>query len=150
MEETVLIYIEQNHKYLMLYRNKKEKDINKLKWIGIGGHIEKNETPLEAVFRETKEETGLVLLNAQKRGVIHFRSGNTYEIMHLFTSCSFKGKLIECDEGELHWIDISMLENLPMWEGDKIFLDLLKEGITDFELSLTYEGDKLIESKRIK
>lgn len=150
MEETVLIYIEQNHKYLMLYRNKKQKDLNKLKWIGIGGHIEKKETPLEAVFRETKEETGLALLNAQKRGIIHFRSGETYEVMHLFTSCSFKGTIKECDEGELHWIDIDRLNELPIWEGDKIFLELLKTETNEFELSLTYDGDRLIESKRIK
>lgn len=41
----------------MLYRNKKEKDINKGKYVGIGGHVEKNESPNEAVIREVKEET---------------------------------------------------------------------------------------------
>lgn len=150
MERTVLIYIEQSHKYLMLYRNKKVHDLNKLKWIGIGGHIENNETPLEAIYREVKEETGLTLLSIEERGLIHFKSGEWEEDMYLFTSSSFKGQLIECDEGELHWVDINKLNNLPMWEGDKVFLELLANGERNFEVSLTYEGDSLKEIKRIK
>lgn len=145
MKETVLIYIEKDHKYLMLYRNKKENDINKGKWIGVGGHIEKGETPLEAVYREVKEETGLTLLTATKRGLIHFKSDDFEEDMHLYTSNFFKGNLIECDEGELHWVDISDIDMLPTWEGDKVFLKLLAEGEKDFELSLIYKDDKLID-----
>lgn len=34
---TTVCYIEKNEKYLMLHRTKKENDMNKNKWIGIGG-----------------------------------------------------------------------------------------------------------------
>ena len=61
--KTVMIYLEKNNQYLMLYRNKKEIDINKGKYIGVGGHVEKNETEDQAVVREVKEETGLDLLS---------------------------------------------------------------------------------------
>ena len=37
MKMTTLCYIEKDGKYLMLHRTKKEKDINKNKWIGVGG-----------------------------------------------------------------------------------------------------------------
>ncbi len=36
MTLTTLCYIEKDDSYLMMHRIKKEKDINKDKWIGIG------------------------------------------------------------------------------------------------------------------
>ena len=50
---TVLAYIEKDDSYLMLFRNKKEKDINANKWIGVGGHIEQDETVEQALYRES-------------------------------------------------------------------------------------------------
>ena len=40
---TTLCYLEKNDSYLMLHRIKKEVDVNKDKWIGVGGHFEKDE-----------------------------------------------------------------------------------------------------------
>ena len=59
MQMTTLCYIEKDRCYLMLHRTKKEKDINKGKWIGVGGHAYDGETPEECLLREVKEETGL-------------------------------------------------------------------------------------------
>ena len=56
---TTLCYIEKDDCYLMLHRVKKENDINKDKWIGVGGHAEKDESPDECLLREVKEEIGL-------------------------------------------------------------------------------------------
>ena len=39
MTITTLCYIENDDKYLMLHRVKKQNDINKGKWIGVGGHL---------------------------------------------------------------------------------------------------------------
>lgn len=146
--QTTLCYIEKDHKYLMLHRIKKENDMNKDKWIGIGGKLEEGETPLDCVIREAKEETNLTLNAPVYRGIIYFN--NTYypdEVMHLFTCTDFSGELKECDEGTLEWIDIDDLYNLTLWEGDKIFLDALRRDDPFFELTLNYDKDTLISYK---
>ena len=58
---TTLCYIEQDGKYLMLHRTVKKNDVNKDKWIGVGGHFEADESPEECILREVKEETGIEL-----------------------------------------------------------------------------------------
>ena len=147
MKETTLCYIQNNNKYLMLHRIKKEEDVNKDKWIGIGGRVEDGESPAQCVLREAKEETGLTLTSYQYRGIVHFKS-DIYEDekMHLYTADGYEGELIECDEGVLEWIDCDKLYNLPMWEGDKIFLDLLWQDAPFFLLTLRYSGDRLVEA----
>lgn len=148
--ETTLIYIEKDNKYLMLYRNKKANDLNEGFWIGAGGHIEEGETPEECVAREVKEETGLILKEYVKRGVIYFSNDDFSEVMHLYTSSSFDGDIITCDEGDLHWVDKDKILSLNIWEGDKVFLDYLIKGEKYFELKLLYKDKKLVESVRIK
>ncbi len=146
---TTLCYIEKDGKYLMMHRVKKKNDINKDKWIGVGGHFEYGESPEECLLREVKEETGLTLLDYKARGIITFIYGeNVVEYMHLFTSDSFEGDLIECDEGELVWVPVSEVQNLPIWEGDKVFFKLLEECDDFFLLKLRYnEIDELVEVK---
>ena len=146
---TTLCYIEKDGKYLMMHRVKKKNDINKDKWIGVGGHFEYGESPEECLLREVKEETGLTLLDYKARGIITFIYGeNVVEYMHLFTSDSFEGDLIECDEGELVWVPVSEVQNLPIWEGDKVFFKLLEERDDFFLLKLRYnEIDELVEVK---
>lgn len=144
MNDTTLCYIERDGQYLMLHRTKKKADANHDKWIGIGGHLEPGETPMEGILREAKEETGLTLLDCRRRGIVHFRSDrDPDEDMHLFTATRFEGELIPCDEGDLEWIDIDRLYALTLWEGDKIFLKLLRDGAEGFELTLEYRGDAL-------
>ncbi len=146
MKNTTLCYIERDGKYLMLYRNKKKNDANKGKYVGIGGHFEKNETPYECAIREVSEETGLVMKAPKYRGIVTFVSDKYEdEKMHLFTCTDFDGEVGECNEGELSWIDKSKIEELPMWEGDVYFLRLLNEDIDFFEMKLVYEGNTLTE-----
>ena len=145
MNQTVMIYLEKENQYLMLYRNKKEKDINKNKYIGVGGHVEKGETPDEAVVREVKEETGLDLLSFNKRGLVYFVLNGYEEEMYIYTSLDFKGELIECNEGDLLWVDKDKVMSLPIWEGDKYFLKYLLEEDKYFVMRLIYEDDKLIK-----
>ncbi len=147
MVNTTLCYIEQEGKYLMLHRIKKENDLNRDKWIGIGGKFEDKESPEDCVIREALEETGLVLEKPCYRGIVTFVS-DRYETewMHLFTAHRFSGKIKECDEGVLEWIEKERLYSLPLWEGDKIFLRLLEQDVPFFSLKLSYEGDTLIQA----
>lgn len=150
MDKTVLCYIEKDNSYLMLYRNKKKNDLNEGKYIGIGGHIEDNESIEEALLREVKEETNLTLLSYKLRGIITFINDDYKEIMYLFTSDSFIGNLKDCNEGTLSWEKIKGITSLPIWEGDKEFLSLLENKEEYFELTLTYSCNKLVSTKRTK
>lgn len=152
---TTLCYIERGDSYLMLHRVKKEKDVNKDKWIGVGGHFEADETPEECLLREVKEETGLTLTSWQFRGIVTFLSDQWHtEYMCLYTADRYEGELADCDEGTLEWVPKSCLDELNLWEGDRIFFRLLEEHREFFSLKLRYQGDELIEAvldgKRIR
>ena len=99
-------------------------------------------------MREAREETGLTLTSLRYRGIVTFVSDQmpVAEYMHLFTADDFTGEIRDCDEGDLEWIRIGDLLKLPMWEGDKIFLDLLQTEEPFFSLKLIYEGDTLCEA----
>ena len=148
--QTTLCYIEQDGKYLMMHRVKKENDINKDKWVGVGGHFEADESPEECLLREVKEETGVTLTAWRLRGVITFLCDHYQtEYMFLYTADAYSGTLIdgsECSEGDLEWIDKSSVYDLPIWEGDKIFFRLLEENCPLFSLKLKYVDGRLVET----
>ncbi len=147
MEITTLCYIEKNNQYLMLNRVKKKEDINKGKWIGVGGHFNKGETPNECVRREVYEETGLTLKSLELRGILTFIADKDFvEYIWLYTSDDFEGELIDCNEGILKWIDKEKVKDLELWEGDRVFLKLLEEKSEFFSLKLEYEGNKLMNT----
>lgn len=146
MRNTTLCYIERDGKYLMLHRTKKKNDQSHDKWLGIGGKFEDKESPEDCILRETLEETGLTLTQFSYRGIVTFISDIwETEYMHLFTADGFTGTLANCNEGELEWISKEKLFSLPMWEGDRIFLNLLFDRQQPFfSLKLEYQGDKLV------
>ena len=145
---STLCYMERDGKYLMLHRTVKKNDVNKDKWIGVGGHFEADESPEECLLREVREETGYTLSAWKYRGIVTFVSGNgVTEYMSLFTSDAFTGEPIDCDEGELEWVDIEQVWKLNIWEGDKIFFRLLDENHPFFSLKLVYDGhDRLVDA----
>lgn len=144
MLNTTLCYISRGSEYLMLHRVKKQNDVNRDKWIGIGGKFEPDESPDECLLREAKEETGLTLTSWRYRGIVTFV--NTVcesEYMHLFTADDYEGEIKQCDEDVLEWIDRKRLYDLTLWEGDRIFLKLLETDEPFFSLKLCYDGDEL-------
>ena len=150
MIPTTLCYIEKDDCYLMLHRTRKKVDVNKDKWIGVGGQFEENESPEECLLREVEEETGARLTSWQLRGIVTFVStGWESELMFLYTADGWEGSLegpalTACREGSLEWVAKDELGRLNLWEGDKIFLRLLQEEGPFFSLKLSYEGDKLV------
>ena len=147
MINTTLCHIEKDGKYLMLHRVKKENDQNKDKWVAIGGKFEAHESPEECNRREVFEETGLTLGNAKYCGIVTFVSDRWQtEYMHIFYSNDFSGTIKACDEGELCWVDKKEIYNLPIWEGDKIFLKLLEQDAPFFSLKLEYKSESLVKA----
>ena len=145
---STLCYIKRDDSILMLHRVKKKNDINKGKWIGVGGHFENGESPEECLIREVLEETGLELASYKFRAIITFvYDKDTVEYMHLYTADEFSGDMIECDEGNLSWVPKNKLLDLELWDGDRIFLRLLDERDNFFSLKLIYDkNDNLVEA----
>lgn len=154
---TTLCYAEREDAYLMLHRVKKVNDVNKDKWIGIGGHFEEGESPEECIRREAMEETGLTLQNLRFRGIVTFcfkepeedkknKCWDDWEYMCLFTATVEDRELADCNEGDLEWVKKDRIEELNLWEGDKIFFRLLEEEAPFFSLKLCYYGDKLVQA----
>lgn len=141
---TTLCYLERDGAYLMLHRTKKEGDMNKDKWIGVGGKFESGESPEDCLLREVREETGFTLTSWRYRGLVTFVSDVwPCEYMHLFTADGWTGEPRPCDEGELAWIGKKELFDLTLWQGDRIFLRLLEENAPFFSLKLVYRGETL-------
>lgn len=146
MEFTTLCYIEKDDHYLMLHRVSKKNDVNKDKWIGAGGHFESGESPEDCLLREVKEETGLTLTSYRFRGILTFTfNENESEYICLYTADGFEGEITVCDEGILEWVPKSEIKNLNLWEGDRIFFDLLEKDAPFFSMKLVYQGEELME-----
>lgn len=144
MKQTTQCYLERDGQYLMLHRTKKENDENKDKWIGVGGKFEEGESPEDCMMREVREETGFSVSQWRYCGIVTFVSDVwPAEQMHIFVCTEWNGEEIVCDEGDLEWIEKQRLQDLTMWEGDKIFLRLIDEKRPFFSLKLCYEGETL-------
>lgn len=145
--QTTLCYLEQNGCYLMLHRVKKKNDVNKDKWIGVGGKFEPGEDALACALREVREETGYTMDHPRYRAIVDFSCPPWQpERMHLYTCDAFSGEPHACSEGDLVWVPRDQVQSLPIWQGDKIFLDLLDRDAPFFHLELFYNGDTLIRA----
>lgn len=130
----------------MLKRDKKKDDLNKGKWIGVGGKLNPKERHRDCMFRETKEETGLIVKKYHKIGKIYFYFDNVKkEAGYLYNVLSYDGEVnYDCPEGTLKWIDKDKILDLELWEGDKYFLENVIENKTFKEIHLHYEHNKLV------
>lgn len=138
MKQSSCVYLIHNDEWLMLFRNKKENDVNRYKYIGVGGKKEDNETIEECAIREVKEETGLTCHILYKAGDIEFIYPNNNEFITVFTCNDYSGTLKECSEGTLQFIKKRDILSLNLWEGDKIFLKKMMNGEI-FHLTLQYD-----------
>lgn len=124
-----LCYVRSGGRTLMMHRNKKEGDVHRGKWNGLGGKFDAGESPEECVVREIREESGLILLDPRLRGVLSFPAFKNGEdwLVFVYTATRFEGSLGACAEGDLEWVEDARLLTLPLWEGDLIFLPWLDQ-----------------------
>lgn len=151
MKIATLCYLKKDGRTLMLFRNKKKNDMNGGKWIGLGGKLIDGETPEECAIREIKEESGYIAKNLELKGILTFPAFDGYDTWYVFLYLvkEFEGEMKDCPEGTLKWIDDKDLFDLPMWEGDKIFLRWLNtKGI--YSAKFIYKNEKFIDFNFIK
>ena len=146
MKIGTLCYITDGKRTLMLHRVKKSNDIHENKWNGLGGKLIPGETPEECVIREIKEESGLTIINPNLKGIITFPKFDDIDdwLVFVYTCNNYNGKLIDCNEGILKWIDNNKILELNLWEGDKFFLPWL-QGKKIFSAKFHYQKNKYIK-----
>ena len=141
-----ICYLDNGKEFLMLHRNKKPNDVHAGKWIGVGGKLEKGETPQECAAREILEETGLKARPVLK-GIItfpEFTPGHDW-YTYVFKATDFEGDLIDCNEGTLAWVPYDQVLTKPTWEGDHTFVSWLLEDKPFFSAKFAYQGDRLLD-----
>jgi 8-oxo-dGTP diphosphatase len=141
-----LCYIRKGAKTLMLHRVKKKNDIHEGKWNGLGGKMEAGETPEECVIREVREESGLRIDRPELRAILTFPEFDGHDdwLVFLFVADRFSGELIDSDEGNLKWIETRKLPELPLWEGDRLFLKWMEQE-RFFSAKFVYKQGRLLE-----
>jgi 8-oxo-dGTP diphosphatase len=146
MKLATLCYLRKNGRTLMIHRIKKENDMHQGKWNGLGGKLEPGETPEECARREIREESGLGATHMLLKGFLTFPAFDEIDDWYTFVFIvdGFEGELSDSAEGNLEWIDDSDLLNLPLWEGDRVFLPWLDQpGF--FSGKFTYTAGRLVD-----
>ncbi len=144
-DRCVITYVEDGDKLLFI---EKKRGLGQGYYNAPGGHIELEETAVEAAIRETKEETGLDVSNLEYRGVLHFNFKDIREIGYVYFTSTFSGELKECDEARPFWINKKEIPYDNMWEDDKLWLQKAIEG-HHFEAYFIFDDRKMIDSKII-
>lgn len=130
VELTVLCLIHNEDSYLLQDRVKED-------WKGYtlpGGHIEPGESIVDAVVREMKEETGLTIRSPRLCGVKQFPIEGGRYIVFLFETDQFEGKVVDSDEGKMHWVKISELLNVNLVDDfDELIEVMLSDNLTEFQ-----------------
>ena len=141
-----LVYVRDGQKTLMLHRNARPNDTHYGKYNGLGGKFEPGESPEDCMRREVLEESGLQVEEAHLKGVLTFPAfANGVDwIAFVYVVSRFSGELCaHPPEGELCWVPTAELPQLPLWEGDRIFLPWLDQpGF--FSATFRYQEGRLL------
>lgn len=121
-------------------------------YLPIGGHIELGEGIEDAAKREVKEESGITIHELDMKGIVYIRNQNTGDydvIMFVFTSTNFTGNPVDGREGKFQWVQKDKIGDLNLYEGDRIFLDLMLKNHF-FVVDFLYDKFKLINHTILK
>ncbi len=143
-----LVYVQKDDKTLMVHRNKKHNDMHEGFYNGLGGKFENGESPEQCAKRELFEESGLIAKSLKLKGFLSFPNslgtGHDWYVF-VYVVDEFEGELIGSSaEGNLEWIDSDKLLDLPLNEGDYIFMRWFDRKEI-FCAKFRYEGKKLLD-----
>jgi len=132
---------------LLVHRNARADDAHLGKWNGLGGKMNSNEDVAACLRRELNEEAGIEITEYSLRGTINwtgFGPNNEDWLGFIFLVTGFSGEPVQsCNEGDLAWVEVSRLSELPMWEGDRHFIPLVfDDDPRQFHGFMPYAGDR--------
>ena len=149
-KQAVGVYLIKDNKMLFLVRKKENDTFHKQgMYLPMGGKVELGEGIEEAAIREVKEESGITVHSVTLNGILYIRSQNTGEydlIIFNFVSSDFTGEPVTGNEGSFAWIEKDNLDEARLYEGDKIYLELMKKH-NFFVMELLYKGFDLVDHK---
>ena len=137
--QATLCYLIKEGRVLLIH---KKRGIGAGKINGPGGKVEAGETPLQAVVRETHEETGVTPLDPDLRGFLRFRfKGGHVSRCFVYRASEFAGQLRETDEALPEWFTVGALPYERMWSDDQHWLPWLLGGLC-FEGEVDIDGEE--------
>ncbi len=143
---STLIYIRKSGHTLMLLRDKKNADLHSYRYNGVGGKLERGESPEECAVREIREETGLEAKTLTYRGHLTFPffDDEVDWLVFVYECFDFEGEIVESNEGSLHWIMDEDIPHLNIYEGDRPFLDVIYNSRDNFYGTFYYKGGEFV------
>ncbi|CAL8976186.1 8-oxo-dGTP diphosphatase [Tessaracoccus sp. O5.2] len=149
-ELTTLGYIlsPDRRRVLLVHRISRSDDEQLGKYNGLGGKVEPGEDIAEAMRREIREEAGIKVTDMELRGTVSWPGFNGRDVFgFVFLVTAFDGEPSEAsEEGPLGWHDVSMVMDLPMWDGDRHFVPLVfDETVRQFHGVIPYDGGTSVD-----
>jgi 8-oxo-dGTP diphosphatase len=112
---------------VLLIRKKRGHGAGKIN--GPGGKIDPGETPLQAALRETREETGVQVSEAELMAEFRFLDLVSLQWYgYVFLAHEWQGTPVETPEADPFWCPIAELPFDQMWDDDRYWLPRLLAG----------------------
>lgn len=134
-------------KTLLVHRNKRQHDQHLGKYNGLGGKMMPGEDIYSCLVREICEEANIRCEETVLRGTINWtgfgpNGEDWFGFIYLVKKFSGTPRM-ENEEGDLVWVDLDKVMDLPMWEGDRFFLPMVfDEDPRVFHGYMPYENAK--------
>ncbi|AGB04039.1 ADP-ribose pyrophosphatase [Aciduliprofundum sp. MAR08-339] len=137
MIKAVIVHIIRDGRILLHY---KKRGHGKGKWNGLGGKLERNESPEECAVREAREEMGASITQVERAGIIKFYDVNGEDWLVYVFRASIEGEPQESDESIPKWFPLNSIPYEEMWEDDKYWLPVVLNGLK-FEAEFWFDGE---------